>query len=358
MRWALKKSRISDKLSHLVCHHTSEWSYEATRWPDLKSKLETLFDEGIAEEEDAAYKQKLKDKKKAVLDAAEKRIKNLTWWNEITDNALFGNNPFSPGAAKKEKKEAAKPVEIPFAPEEELKGPTLFPISDPKVYHFHPLAFVRQMRRICEINSLIFPFHKLPLNHPEGFKNDKYTNYDYTLTEKNVATFGYKRGSNRIHAARDLYYDIGEPIYAICDGIVKNVYAFYYDTWAIEIEHDYEYVQGHNLYVRYGEVSKHNIMVKIGDKISQGDKIAEIGLLVPNVRQPYPDKRGMLHIEFYTGEAIGNLTSTETKYSDMLYSKSHKYSTNRSFQRRKDLFDPLPLLKDMIVSSKKQALIK
>src|SRR5690606_12091950 len=90
----------------------------------------------------------------------EKRVKNLSWWREVTDNTLFGNNPFAPGAAKPKKKEAASPTEIPFAPEEELKGPTLFPVSKPKVYHFHPLAFVRQMRRmygnLCRINRKYF----------------------------------------------------------------------------------------------------------------------------------------------------------------------------------------------------------
>ncbi|WP_459212524.1 M23 family metallopeptidase [Aquimarina rhabdastrellae] len=206
--------------------------------------------------------------------------------------------------------------------------------------------------------GLLFPFKSIPLNHPEGFKNDNYKPYDYTLHETKAPTFGYKRGSSRIHAARDLYYEIGEPIYAIDDGVVKNVYSFYYDTWAIEIEHEYEYKSGYKLYVRYGEVSKNNIKVKKGDIVKKGDKIAEIGLLVPNIMQPGTDKRGMLHIEMYTGEAKGNLTNKTIKYSEMMYAKSSKYSKNRSFQRRKDLIDPLPLLKEMFNNSKAKKIIK
>ncbi|WP_159245465.1 M23 family metallopeptidase [Tenacibaculum maritimum] len=172
------------------------------------------------------------------------------------------------------------------------------------------------------------------------------------MHEKKAPTFGYKRPSNRIHAARDLYYEVGESIYAMDDGIVKSVYAFYYDTWAIEIEHSYEYKKGKKLYVRYGEVSKNNIKVK------KGDKIAEVGLLIPNIKQPKSDKRGMLHIEMYTGEATGKLTDKTVKYSDMMYAKSSNYSKNRSFQRRKDLIDPLPLLEESYNNSKSKKIIK
>ncbi len=211
--------------------------------------------------------------------------------------------------------------------------------------------------------KMLFPFKSIPLNHPDKFKNDSYKRYDYNKKEDNAASFGYRRGSNRIHAACDLYYEIGEPIYAIEDGIVKAVYPFYYDTWAIEIEHDYEYKKGYKLYVRYGEVSKNNIKVKAGQKVLKGEKIAEIGLLYNKAEnkyivQPSPDKRGMLHIEMYTGEATGKLSNKTVKYTSMLYAKSSKYSTNRSFQRRRDLIDPLPLLKEMYNTSKAKNIIQ
>ena len=119
----------------------------------------------------------------------------------------------------------------------------------------------------------------------------------------NAATFGYRRNPGmRIHAARDLYYELNEPIYAIFGGIVTRKKSFYLDTWVIEIEHDFEYKKGHKLMVRYGEVDKNKILVNVGDKVKRGQQIAEIGLLYDSkdnsyVIQPSPDKRGMLHIE-------------------------------------------------------------
>ncbi|MBE7661050.1 M23 family metallopeptidase [Tenacibaculum finnmarkense genomovar finnmarkense] len=210
---------------------------------------------------------------------------------------------------------------------------------------------------------LLFPFKTIPLNHPDGFKNDNYKKYNYTLEEDNAATFGYYRGTNRIHAARDLYYELKEPIYTIYDGVVKNVYSFYLDTWAIEIEHDYEHKSGYKLYVRYGEVGKNNILVKTGDKVIRGQQIAEIGLMYNSkkkkyIMQPYPDKRGMLHIEMYSGEETGKLTNRGIKYKEMMYSASINYSKSRSFQRRKDLFDPLELLNEGYLNSKNENLIK
>lgn len=211
-----------------------------------------------------------------------------------------------------------------------------------------------------ETPGLLFPFQSIPLNHPDGFKNDSYVIYDYTLKEKKAPTFGVLRSNTRMHAARDLYYEVKEPIFSVANGIVKRVAEFYWDTWVIEIEHEYEHINGYNLIIRYGEVGKNNILVKAGDFVSRGQQIAEIGLLMKNNRyifQPSPDKRGMLHIEMYSGEESGTLTNRGVTYSEMLYAKSGKHINGASFQRRKDLFDPLPLLKNMYKNSKKEGLI-
>ena len=208
-----------------------------------------------------------------------------------------------------------------------------------------------------ETPGLLFPFRTIPLNHPDGFKNNSYKSYDYTLHEAKAPTFGVLRSSTRIHAARDLYYELNEPIYAITNGIVKEIHSFYRDTWRIEIEHEYEHVKGYNIMVRYGEVNKNNILVKKGEYVKRGQPIAEIGLLVPHVHQPSGEKRGMLHLEIYTGEESGNLSNTSIKYSEMLYAKSGKHISGSSFQRRKDLIDPLPLLKQMLNNSQKEGKI-
>ena len=38
---------------------------------------------------------------------------------------------------------------------------------------------------------MLFPFKSIPLNHPDGFKNDQYKPYDYTLDEAKAPTDNY-----------------------------------------------------------------------------------------------------------------------------------------------------------------------
>jgi len=206
--------------------------------------------------------------------------------------------------------------------------------------------------------ELLFPFRTIPLNHPDGFKNDTYKVWNYELHEMKAPTFGVLRSSTRIHAARDLYYEVDEPIYAIANGFVKEIHSFYRDTWRIEIEHEYQHKKGYNIIVRYGEVNKNGILVKVGDKVMRGQQIAKVGLLIPYVKQPSGEKRGMLHMEIYTGEGNGTLNDKSIKYNEMLYGKSGKFISGSSFQRRKDLIDPLLLLKKMYINSKKEGLIE
>ena len=156
---------------------------------------------------------------------------------------------------------------------------------------------------------------------------------------------------------------MGELIYAIADGVVKSIHYYYDTTYAIVIEHDYEYKERHKLVVLYGEVSKEGIKVKVGDKVAQGQQIAEVGLLYNEkkkkyVEQPDPDKRGMLHMEMFTGEGKGSLSTRNVKYGEMLYAKSGKYKEGMSFRRRKDLFDPLQLLEKMLENTINQGLIE
>ena len=60
-----------------------------------------------------------------------------------------------------------------------------------------------------------------------------------------------------------------------------------------------------------------------------------------------------LESECCEGERSGNLSDKSIKYSDMLYATSKK-NKGITFQRRKDLFDPLDLLNEMIKTSKKE----
>ncbi|WP_452219925.1 M23 family metallopeptidase, partial [Lacinutrix salivirga] len=213
-----------------------------------------------------------------------------------------------------------------------------------------------------ETPGLLFPFKVIPQNYPGNYKTKQYKDYDYTVHEKNAATFGYTRGTNRIHAARDLYTDVNESIYAIADGIVKASENFYMDTDVLVIEHYYEHVKGNNIVVRYGEIDKNTIKVKVGDKVTRGQKIAEVGQLIrgngENFQQPIGENRGMLHIEFYTGEEQEkSFNPGWVKTDEMLHAKSDNFSNGRSFKRRRDLFDPLNVLKKMLTNSQKENLI-
>ncbi len=361
-----------NKLSHLVCKHQNEWSYMGDPLNTLISEAESFYDKEIEKAKNTfsengselANEQELNDAKDEYLDRLKAKAGALAMWSDIeteedgfwtklVENSIY-NNPVTQGGyliyegvrwvLKQASPESASEKSFKLIP---------FPVSNPVVYHFHPVAFVEQMRRMEK--KLIFPLSKIPLNHPQNFKNSDYKQYDYTIFSKTAAPFGQTRNTDRLHAACDLYGTSGEPILAIADGTVISVSFFYYDTYQITIEHDFEIVKGHKLVVRYGEVHKNNILVKTGQKVKQGQKIAEMGLLIPYVYQPYPDKRGMLHFEMYTGEATGNL-SQDVEYDDMLYYKSDderltsksNYYANRKFKRRKDLINPLYYLNEMI----------
>jgi murein DD-endopeptidase MepM/ murein hydrolase activator NlpD len=125
--------------------------------------------------------------------------------------------------------------------------------------------------------------------------------------------FGSSRGARR-HAGIDLYASAGTIVRAMAAGTVINVYKFYCETYAIEIDHG-------AFIARYGEVDKHkaNIFVQPGDKVSRGDKVGLVGRLV-GVTVP----SNMLHLEMYSS----------TEHTDLTL------RGNTPYQRRKDLFDP------------------
>ncbi len=296
---ALRDSTISERLSKLICFHPSEW------WVDSEfSYWNSVFLHSSEEQKNVLKEQ----------------LRNLCWWGDVA------------------------------------KGIDDFP-AEPNVYHFHPVAFVENMKKMN--TGLHFPLKRIPYNHPDNFKNPFYQEFDYTDYSKRAAPFGAQRGSNRLHAASDLYTDVGEPVYSVDDGKVISVSFFYMDTWQITIEHEHELTSGCKMVIRYGEVSKlqTDILVKSGDLVKKGQQIAKVGKLINNngteFQQPDGEVRGMLHLEMYTGEDTGplSLNSSQSPYVQMRYAKSNSFSTGRSFLRRKDLYDPLPELVKMYNSS-------
>lgn len=86
--------------------------------------------------------------------------------------------------------------------------------------------------------------------------------------------FGMRRdpftGRRRMHYGLDLAGRVGTPIYATADGKVVRVQKRRTGLgWIVQIDHQYGYE------TFYGHLSK--ILVKKGDRVHRGDKIAEMG---------------------------------------------------------------------------------
>jgi len=177
---AFNKPEIAHKLSRLVCKHKNEWSYKMS---ELKSEIKELYDFGIQMEEDGDRKQKLETKRDDRLAKMETKIKDLMWWDEASKLTYtkpvepveptpkpkydFGVDP-EPQQATPIKDTPQKDV-VPLATKTTAPQPDTNPAGGepvetkkeekdqpPKrmfpttniVYHFHPIAWVTQMKRV------------------------------------------------------------------------------------------------------------------------------------------------------------------------------------------------------------------
>ncbi|WP_262367951.1 M23 family metallopeptidase [Campylobacter concisus] len=194
-------------------------------------------------------------------------------------------------------------------------------------------------------NEIVFPLKIKPLN-------DKGMKYDWTLmlgdNGQSQAIFNWDRLGGRKHAARDLYTDMpprtnanelaftsNVEIVSIADGEVIQTGPFYYKTDHITIQ--YDTVEFGSFIIRYGEVDPSRVKVKVGDKVRKGQVIGYAGFMIDNGKHPKIIKNEivtMLHFEYFTNGAdtSGNLTV--------------KNDPNNKFKRRKDLADPLEILKE------------
>ena len=124
-------------------------------------------------------------------------------------------------------------------------------------------------------------------------------------------------------------------IVSIADGEVIKTSEFYYKTNQITIQ--YDTVEFGSFIIRYGEVDPLRIKVKAGDKVRKGQVIGYAGFMINNGKHPEIVAGTivtMLHFEYFTNGAdiSGNLTV--------------RNDPNNKFQRRKDLADPLEILKE------------
>lgn len=139
-----------------------------------------------------------------------------------------------------------------------------------------------------------------------------------------VRNFGASRdGGARIHAGIDLrpLSGPGAKVYAMTSGTVTGYYAFYYGTYALQVQNDDGTV------VRYAEIIS---PLRSGKRVTKGQ---EIGTIIRNTSsyQSY-----MLHLEVYMGTSTGSLTQSNSYY---------KYVPSRNYQRRSDLVDPMGVMK-------------
>ncbi len=185
---AFSKPEIAQKLSRLVCKHKNEWSYTMD---EIKPEVKELYDFGIQLEEVTAEKQKLETERDDSLAKMETKIENLMWWDEaskkpytapvkeedktktsstkrpsmLPEGTVVEEIPQKDVVPLDNKTTAAKPDAKPTkdsipttsttaapAPEtkveeKEVPPKRMFPSTD-IVHHFHPIAWVEQMRLV------------------------------------------------------------------------------------------------------------------------------------------------------------------------------------------------------------------
>jgi peptidoglycan hydrolase-like protein with peptidoglycan-binding domain len=166
--------------------------------------------------------------------------------------------------------------------------------------------------------------------------------------------FGSNRSGGRVHAGCDLYAPAGTKVFAIADGTIKSYYDYYWQTYALEVEHNgkiilYGEIQppkdGHGY---TGDLPAENLRnglpdgIKAGTEVKRGQHIAYVGQLRPldtktNKRYNFSDT--MVHFEMYKGTSTGKLSEKENTVFDNVPKKN--------YMRRKDLMNPTETLDTM-----------
>ena len=206
--------------------------------------------------------------------------------------------------------------------------------------------FLEENNFILKTPYLIFPLKNKPLN----YESTDFENYDFTEDQGDtMATYNANRSGSRKHAARDLYTEALTEVVAMTKGRVLRVAYFYSGTYQVTIEHFYQHKEGYNLVLRYGEMDKDTIKVKVGDIVEQGDILGKTGKLMKSASVPRLSLKNkitnksqviyMLHLEAYTGEKGSNIITNRLTTS------------GNNFQRRSDLFDALDILKPAFKNS-------
>ena len=233
-----------------------------------------------------------------------------------------------------------------------------------KVYGKIPIKLIVSYKTEC-----IFPLKMEPVNSRNNSKYSLYA-WDREETEGLVQTmFGSNRKDGRKHGGIDLYTGettSGEVI-AIADGKVLDIRYFYNATYQISIYHE---INGKPYIVRYGELLQKSITHKIGDTVTQGEELGETGVLIKSdgtkmtILNNKPMR--MLHFEIFDMN-VNNIDVIELKdLNKYLLSTPRGYKPKNNntetfdlyYRRRKDIINPLEILKQGYEASKKSGYIK
>ena len=223
-----------------------------------------------------------------------------------------------------------------------------------KVYGKVPIKLNVSYKSEC-----IFPLKMEPVN---SRNNSKYSLYAWDKEK---------------HGGIDLY--TGEStsgeVVAIADGEVLDTDLFYNQTNHITIYHE---INGKPYIVRYGELVPASITFKKGDMVTQGEKLGETGVLIKDSGSImeldfYAEKIGsfssqmrMLHFEVFDMN-VNNIDVIKLKdLNKYLLSTPRGYKPkndntetfNLDYRRRKDIINPLEILKQGYEASKKLGYIK
>ncbi|WP_141675016.1 M23 family metallopeptidase [Gilliamella sp. Bif1-4] len=335
LKEGLRRSWTAEQIGHLLVRYESEWYADAalSKWNEIdelfeeeKRQQKALIEEGLdnlgitrpyqrdfaMEKVDEAHEHVKSNWQRE----KEERIKPSLWWQQVAQAQAQVQNQ----TTSTEQSDA------------DTNSPKLTNLStDGKAWFIHPIAMIDYFN--VRSTEIIFPLKVKPINNFDMQFGKK---FNWTKND-NQTMFGSNRsGGKRKHAGRDLYTEPNAEIVAVCDGVVLDIRDFYCKTHQITVKHHTN--SGREFIIRYGEVDKSSIKnLKVGDSVKQGAILAKTGKLLNNDDTPLMVLSGkiiyMLHLEYYSGE------------SGLDLKKPLSNKANKPYERRKDLLDPLELLK-------------
>lgn len=154
----------------IYCYYRSEWGYDS-HLSGLMDEFVKRYDKMISEEKEEKYKQRLQEVKDVRLNEMEEKVKELCVWKDVAGKYEFlrkYEKKTSISPEYYEQMKVAKKFSIgtelaennghPEMTESKYYTETFSVSADPHVYHFHPIAFVEQMKRMNSRNQNVISY--------------------------------------------------------------------------------------------------------------------------------------------------------------------------------------------------------